>query len=56
MQTIRGPIRNRARMNSHPQPAPSGYDSIRLDRIQIIHTFVQPPSRGVAMAPQVVVC
>jgi hypothetical protein len=45
-----GPIRNRARKNSHPQSEPTGYDLIRLDRIQIIHTFVQPPP-GVRNGP-----
>lgn len=32
----------------------NGYDSIRIDRIQIIHTLVQPPQTGSQMAPQVV--
>src|ERR1700733_1195482 len=50
----KSPLVTEPRKKSHPQPALSGYDSIRLDRIQIIHTFVRPPSEGFAMAPQVV--
>jgi len=46
-----GPIRNRARTNSHPRSEPTGYHSIRLDRIQIIHTLVQPPSKGIRIDP-----